>query len=113
MGKLEETYAHHFRPIPSMMIHFRKRFTEEDRKRINAMIAERGKVTIMEALSPLQDDDDPDDPGADAGKQLSIDDFVNTEVWPEGKNWGNLTIDAPCTPADITEPTDLKLLNEA
>ena len=33
--------------------------------------------------------------------------------WPEVKNWGTLTIDASCTPADITYPTDLKLLNEA
>ena len=28
------------------------------------------------------------------------------------KNWGTLTIDASCTPADMTFPTDLKLLNE-
>jgi IS5 family transposase len=33
--------------------------------------------------------------------------------WPEGKPWGTLTIHASCTPADITYPTDLKLLNEA
>ncbi len=33
--------------------------------------------------------------------------------WPEGKNWGTLSIDASCTPADITFPTDLKFLNEA
>lgn len=29
------------------------------------------------------------------------------------ENWGTLSIDASCTPADITYPTDLKLLNEA
>ena len=33
--------------------------------------------------------------------------------WPEDKNWGTLTIDATCTPADIPYPTDSKLLNEA
>jgi hypothetical protein len=38
---------------------------------------------------------------------------VKPADWPEGKNWGTLTIDASCTPADITYPTDLKLLNEA
>lgn len=32
--------------------------------------------------------------------------------WPEGKRWGTLTIDASCTPADITYSTGLKLLNE-
>jgi hypothetical protein len=45
--------------------------------------------------------------------QISLDDFVKPEDWPEDKNWGTLTIDASCTPADITYPTDLKLLNEA
>jgi transposase, IS5 family len=32
--------------------------------------------------------------------------------WSGGKNWGTLAIDASCTPADITYPIDLKLLNE-
>ena len=68
---------------------------------------------VIEAMSSLQDDDDPDDPGAGEGSQMSIDDFVKPADWPEGKNWGTLTIDASCTPADITYPTDLKLLNEA
>ena len=98
---------------PSMMVHFRKRFSEEDLKRINELIAERGKAMVIEAVSSLQDDDSSDDPGADAGTQISIDDFVKPADWPEGKNWGTLTIDATCTPADITYPTDLKLLNEA
>jgi hypothetical protein len=38
---------------------------------------------------------------------------VKPADWPEGKNWGTLSIDASCIPADITYPTDLKLLNEA
>ena len=66
---------------------------------------------VIEAVSSLQDDDNSDDPGADAGSQISIDDFVKPADWPEGKNWGTLTIDATCTPADITYPTDLTLLN--
>ena len=98
---------------PSMMVHFRKRFSEEDLKRINELIAERGKALVMEALSKLPEDDDSDDPDADARNQLSLDDLVKPADWPEDKNWGTLTIDASCTPADITYPTDLKLLNEA
>ena len=98
---------------PSMMVHFRKRFSEEDLKRINELIAERGKAMVIEALSSSPDDDDSDDPGADAVNQTSLDDFVKPADWPEDKNWGTLTIDASCAPADITYPTDLKLLNEA
>jgi IS5 family transposase len=67
---------------------------------------------MIEAMSSLNDDDS-NDPGADEGTQISIDDFVKPADWPEGKNWGTLTIDASCTPADITYTTDLKLLNEA
>ena len=98
---------------PSMMVHFRKLFSEEELNRVNELIAERGKAMLMEAVSSLEDDGDPGDPDAEAGNQLSIDDLVKPADWPEGKNWGTLTIDASCTPADITYPTDLKLLNEA
>jgi hypothetical protein len=98
---------------PSMMVHFRKRFSEEDLERINELIAERGKAMVIEAVSALPDDDDFDALGADGGTQLSLDDFVKPADWLEGKNWGTLTIDASCTPADITYPTDLMLMNEA
>lgn len=98
---------------PSMMVHFRKRFSEEDLSRVNELIAERGKAMVMEAIARLPDVDDSDDPGDDPGNQLSIDNLVKPADWPEGKPWGTLTIDASCTPADITYPTDLKLLNEA
>ena len=98
---------------PSMMVHFRNRFSEEDLKRTNELIAERGKAILIEAVSSLEDDGDSGDPDAEAGNQLSIDDLVKPADWPEGKNWGTLSIDASCTPADITYPTDLKLLNEA
>jgi hypothetical protein len=98
---------------PSMMVHFRKRFSEKDLNRINELIAERGKAMVLEAVASLPEAEDSDDPDDDAGNQLSLDDLVKPADWPEGKNWGTLTIDASCTPADITYPTDLKLLNEA
>jgi len=68
---------------------------------------------VIEALSTLADEDDSGDPGADAGNQPSLDDLVKPDDWPEGKNWGTLTIDASCPPAEITYPTDLELLHEA
>jgi transposase, IS5 family len=96
-----------------MMVHFRKRFSEEELSRINELIAERGKAMVMETVASRQDDDDTDDPDAGAGSRLSLDDFVKPADWPEGMNWGTLTIDDSCTPADITHPTVLKLINEA
>jgi hypothetical protein len=67
----------------------------------------------MDALGSLPNDDDSDDPNADAGKQLSLNELVKPVDCQEGKNWVSLTIDISCTPADITFPIDLKLLNEA
>ena len=73
---------------PSMMVHFRARFTEAAHQRINDAIIE----LATPKSDDQSDDDDQDDPPAKGGKLL---------------------IDATCTPADISFPTDLKLLGEA
>ncbi|MCD6392801.1 MAG: IS5 family transposase, partial [Planctomycetes bacterium] len=75
----------------SLMTHFRKRFDKETLARINESIVLAARQQAREAAS--EHDDTPDDP-------------------PPG-NRGKLIVDATCTPADITYPTDLKLLNEA
>ena len=102
---------------PSMMVHLRKRFFQEELHRIHELMAEKGKAMAKEVGASVPDDDDNSndsgDPDVDAGHQLSLDDCVKPGDWPEGKTWGTLTIDASCTPADITDPTDLKLVNEA
>ena len=72
---------------PSMMVYFRFRFEQADFTRINEAI-------IESALSQANPDSNSDDPGGGATHQ------------------GKLVLDATCTPADITYPTDLKLLNE-
>lgn len=41
---------------------------------------------VIEAMSSLPDDDESDDPGADADNQTSLDDFVMPADWPEDKN---------------------------
>jgi IS5 family transposase len=74
---------------PSMMVHVRKRFSEEDLKRNNELIAKRGKALVNKAMSSLQVGDTSDDPGADGGIQISIEYFVRPAYWPEGKNWGD------------------------
>ena len=67
----------------------------------------------MEAVASTAEQDNSDDPGANADNKLSLDDFVKHADWPEDNNWGTLTIDISRTPADTSYPTDLKLLNKA
>lgn len=74
---------------PSMMVHFRKRFSEIELSRINDLIAARGKAMVMEAVDALPDNEEPDDPDAGSGKQISHDDLVKPADWPEDKNWGH------------------------
>jgi len=75
----------------SLMVHFRKRFDKEMLAKINDMIVLQVKPS-QEAREVQESSSDEDSP-------------------PE--NQGKLIVDATCTPADITYPTDLKLLNEA
>ena len=99
---------------PSMMVHFRKRLTDDDLRRINELVVQRGKQMLLEELEQRSTDEDQDGGSpVDGGEQLALDELIKPSDWPEDKNWGTLTIDASCTPADITYPRDLKLLNEA
>ncbi len=75
---------------PTMFVSFRKRLTREMISEINETIALEEKPY----------------------KKTSKDDDLNDGGAPP-KNKGKLLIDASCTPADITFPTDLKLLNKA
>ena len=79
-----ETPFHH-----SMMTHFRKRFSKEILAQINDMIVEDAMNQAAEVTDESSDDDD------------------------KPSSNGKLIVDATCTPADITYPTDLNLLNEA
>jgi len=76
---------------PSMMVHFRSRFSQQDFSAINETIIE---CALSRAGEAEEKDSDPDDSGGGATHQ------------------GKLVLDATCTPADITYPTDLKLLND-
>ena len=52
---------------PAMMVHFRKRFSEEELSRINELITKRGKGMVIEAIARLPDNDDSDDADDGAG----------------------------------------------
>ena len=79
-----ETPFHH-----SLMTHFRKRFSKEILAQINDMIVEDAINQESEISDESSDDDG------------------------QPSNNGKLIVDATCTPADITYPTDLNLLNDA
>jgi len=78
---------------PSMFVHFRKRIKKSALSNFNeAMIQKALEEEKKTCKSSSKDDDD--NPGSSSGS-----------------NQGKLLVDATCTPADITFPTDLKLLN--
>lgn len=80
----------------SMFVYFRKRLKISIVKlneMVNQKVMEEKKRAIKKA-SPSKDNDDDTD-------------------HTSGSNKGKLIVDATCTPADITFPTDLKLLNTA
>jgi len=79
---------------PSMMVHFRSRFGQEDCQRINSEIIRIATAGTGNGQTPEKSDLECQDNGPPA-------------------NEGKLLVDATCPPADITCPTDLKLLNEA
>lgn len=78
---------------PSLMTHFRKRFSKEILAEINEWILH----------GPPEEDEAKED------EQISGSDDDKSDP----PNQGKLIVDATCTPADIAYPTDLSLLNEA
>jgi len=81
---------------PTMFVHFRKRIGEKTLVKVNDTIAQKAAEQAKKVSGKKAGDDKDDDPGA-AGCS----------------NNGKLVVDATCTPADITFPTDLKILNAA
>ena len=90
----------------SMMVHFRKRISLE-------MIGEVNE-SLVEGLR--SNDNPPSDDEPPGGNLSAVIEKPATEGSASTKNTdnkGRLILDATCTPADITYPTDSKLLNEA
>jgi len=83
---------------PSMFVHFRKRITKEMLGRVNEQVVQKGLREAERIANRKKHPKDPED------SEVSE---------PPPKNKGKLLVDATCAPADITFPTDLKLLNDA
>ena len=77
----------------SLFVHFRKRLPEDVLREVNNIVAKQ----ILEEQKPPED---PPPSKSDSDDQSAA-------------NQGQLLVDASCAPADITYPTDLKLLNKA
>ena len=77
---------------PSMMVHFRSRFSQEDHQRTNASI-----IAAASGIKAEKNEDSGNDNGTSGPSE----------------NSGKLLVDATCTPTDIRYPNDLGLLNEA
>lgn len=91
---------------PSLMVHFRKRFSPE------TLIAINEKISLGSKKNEEKKDDDNDIlPPSCELKEDTQSKPVAQEKHPQ--NQGKIILDATCTPADIRYPTDLSLLNEA
>lgn len=93
----DEAPFHH-----SLLTTFRKRFTHESLSTISEAVAR----LVAEAQSTKEA------PPATAVSANTTRDDTKDDDEPSPPN-GQLLVDATCVPADITYPTDLKLLNEA
>ncbi len=77
-----------------MFVHFRKRFGKKAICQIITSVNQKARTA-----NKIENDDEKGGRGGSATGEKT--------------NQGKLLIDATCTPADITFPTDLKILNEA
>ena len=101
---------------PSMMVHFRKRFSLDEVGEINEMII---KAATGGMVADTDDDDDDDDQTSGSGTEEGEPNeqphstSESQQSTRERPNKGKLLADASCAPADIRYPTDLSILNEA
>ena len=79
-----------------MFVHFRKRIGKKTLAKINEVIAKKALAEAMKGSEEKPPNDKSEGPRSSVSK-----------------NKGKLLVDATCTPADITFPTDLKILNTA
>ena len=89
--------------VPSLLVEFRKRLSEEVLNEINEM--------IIEYNVQKNDEDDSNDDHHDGNADQDTSDPQNETNTSE--NSGTLILDATCAPQNIKYPQDIELLNEA
>lgn len=93
--------------VPSLLVEFRKRLSEEILIEVNEMI-------ISNAM-PEKDDSNNDDNNSnnsDGGNSDNKDAEASQEKETKNENSGTLILDATCAPQNIEYPQDVNLLNE-
>jgi len=93
---------------PSMMTHFRKRFQMEMVGQINETMVKQAWTKKDRKKEPQEAHDDES-----RDQEESEDPGHENDDIQEENNKGKLLVDATCSPADITYPTDTGLLNKA
>ena len=61
---------------PSMMVHFRKRHSDNDLRRISELVVQRGEEMRAKVIASQPEEDGSNDPDSGNEDQLSIDDFI-------------------------------------
>jgi hypothetical protein len=87
----QSSYSNEIPFDPSLLVHFRQRISAELVNKLN-----------IEVVRRLREATRSDSEKKDQAEQSEL-----------PKNQGKLILDATCAPADISYPTDLKLLNQA
>ena len=92
--------------VPSLLVEFRKRLSEE-------ILMEVNEIIISSAI-PEKDDSNDDDSDNNLGGGNSNDEMTEESAEEEIKteNSGTLILDATCAPQNIEYPQDVNLLNE-
>lgn len=89
--------------VPSLLVEFRKRLTEDKLEEINELIIEYYNHLSEESSESKDDDDDSN------GSSNDNDSSGNDK---SSENQGTLMLDATCAPQNIEYPQDINLLNE-
>ena len=99
---------------PSVMVHFRKRLGAECVMAMNHQIIETAVQRTATSVVDEGCDDTDDDTGAASRHDTPADDDPAITDRDQSHDVdGVMIIDATCAPADITYPTDLKVVNQA
>ena len=82
-------YSNNAQFDPLMMVHFCRRFSEEDLNQINELITERDKAMVLKVVATLPDDDDSVDPDAGLGQSDFTCRFREAGRFARGEELGN------------------------